>query len=158
MHLARQILAVCIILLGRTSLAAQAAAISVYGGWTELTNGGPGLMAHLQPTEFPLAAVAQIGVSGTGMGLDISWVRPADQGGLVEPRLFLSAGLGYRFHRDTAQTGWGDLVAVGGVRVPYPGGGPVFDLGLGVFRTLGGSNKNGYTAGLAGRFMFGWRF
>ena len=157
MHAALQPLTVWIALVVTTPLAAQGPRTAVYGGWTELTS-GPGLMARIQPTEFPLAAVAQIGPRGTGAGLDVSWVRPADRGGVIEPRVFLSAGLGYRFYTDTTDVGWGDLVVVAGIRVPYPGDGPVCDLGLGVIRSLGGANDSGYTAGLAGRFVLGWAF
>jgi len=130
----------------------------VYGGWTELTSGGPGIQVRLGSVETAVAVLGQAGLRGVGAGIDVSWVRNRDRGEVLEPRVFLSVGVGRQFGERVAGEGWANLVAVGGTRIPYPGGGPVADLGLGVFRSLGGDNGNGYTTGLALRFVLGWAF
>jgi hypothetical protein len=127
-------------------------------GWADLAS-GPGIQLRLGAVENPVAVHAQAGLLGAGAGIDVSWAQDVGWWSRIQPRIFVCAGLSRRWDERPAGAGWGDVVIIGGTRIPYPGGrGPVADLGLGIFRSLGGDNGNGYWAGLAGRFLVGWAF
>ena len=72
---------------------------------------------------------------------------------------YFSLGIGSRFGPRGYGVSWGQWNLLAGSRLmPADHHGLVFDVGVGMFGTLGGSSPDGVNGGFAGRVLFGWVF
>jgi hypothetical protein len=137
---------------------AQGLRLGVLGGTSDLTAGGWSLTTLVFPEDGPYAAGVQIGNRGAGAMIELFW-RDERAPIAITNWGYLSGGVGWRFGPRTNGAGWGQWLLLGGGRIlPARNRGMMFDIGLGVFGTLGGPASDGARGGLAGRALLGWVF
>src|SRR5437016_1946347 len=147
-------------LLASGSMHAQGLRVGLLGGTTDLTAGGWSVAGLTFSETGPYAVGAQVGNKGAGAMVELQWRNDRTPMRVADYE-YVSLGAGYRFGGHGTGFGWGQWNLLAGSRVlPAPSRGMLFDVGFGVYGTIGGGGSNLYSphTGLAGRILVGWVF